>query len=326
MIARALRAKRVAAGALTLASPEVKFSLSNESDSPTDVGAYQLVEANKTVEEFMLLGNVLVANRLLESYPGLTLLRNHPSPPVGKFKELIELAATAGVELDVSSSRALADSLDLATREGDPYFNKLLRILSTRCMAPAKYFCSSDKPREEWLHYGLAAPTYTHFTSPIRRYADVVVHRLLAAAINAEALPKQYTNSDAKTELKNVTTNLNARNKSAQLAGRDSVALYTRLYFRDHAQARIEARVLNVTPEKIDILVPRFGIEGTIWLVPRGDEDVKVANAAVADISHDEALHKVAWTCGDGGRATVKIFDIVSFSLCLFVRARSHAV
>lgn len=59
----------------------------------------------------------------------------------------------------------------------------------TRCMMPAQYLCSGEHAQEEWHHYGLAAPIYTHFTSPIRRYADVCVHRLLGAAIGVAPLP-----------------------------------------------------------------------------------------------------------------------------------------
>jgi exosome complex exonuclease DIS3/RRP44 len=115
--------------------------------------------------------------------PGLIFLL------IQQFAPLVSAAAAVGVTLDITTSKTLADSLDAAVRPGDDYFNKLLRILSTRCMMPAQYFCSGVLPKESWHHYGLAAPVYTHFTSPIRRYADVVVHRLLAAAIGVIALP-----------------------------------------------------------------------------------------------------------------------------------------
>src|SRR5947207_14582054 len=90
--------------------------------------------------------------------------------------------------LDVTSSLSLATSLDKCTIPGDPFFNTLIRILATRCMLSAEYFPSGTFSPPEFRHYGLASPIYTHFTSPIRRYADVVVHRQLACAIGYEEM------------------------------------------------------------------------------------------------------------------------------------------
>jgi exosome complex exonuclease DIS3/RRP44 len=173
-LARKFRKRRIDAGALTLASPEVKFVLDSESLNPTDVQAYALVEANALVEEFMLLANVTVSKKILRHYPTLSVLRRHPSPNRGMFDGLISKARSRGFELDIEDSKRLADSLDAAQLEGEPYFNKLLRILSTRCMSPAQYFCSGEYRAMDWHHYGLAAPVYTHFTSPIRRYAFLI--------------------------------------------------------------------------------------------------------------------------------------------------------
>ena len=65
----------------------------------------------------------------------------------------------------------------------------IVRVLLTQCMQLAKYFSSGSIPEEEYKHYGLALPFYTHFTSPIRRYADQIVHRLIAACIEYDNLP-----------------------------------------------------------------------------------------------------------------------------------------
>lgn len=69
----------------------------------------------------------------------------------------------------MDSSKDLANSLDKAIKPDNPFFNTMLRILATRCMLQAVYFASGTKSYDEFLHYGLATPIYTHFTSPIRR-------------------------------------------------------------------------------------------------------------------------------------------------------------
>ena len=166
LLARKFRKRRIDAGALTLASPEVKFVLDSESLNPTDVQAYALLEANSVVEEFMLLANVTVAKKILRHYPTLSVLRRHPSPNRTMFDSLISKAKTIGVSINIDDSKKLADSLDAAQVESDPYINKLLRILSTRCMSPAQYFCSGELRPSEYGHFGLAALVYTHFTSP----------------------------------------------------------------------------------------------------------------------------------------------------------------
>ena len=157
-LARKLRVRRIAAGALTLASPEVRFVLDSESLNPTDVQVYQQFEANALVEEFMLLANVTVGKKILRHFPTLSVLRRHPVPNREMFDSLISKAKCRGFSIDINDSKKLADSLDKAVIEEDPYFNTLLRILSTRCMSPAQYFCSGEYRPRDWHHYGLAAP------------------------------------------------------------------------------------------------------------------------------------------------------------------------
>ena len=194
---------------------------------------------------------------ILKHFPTLGILRRHQPPSREQFAPLLAAAKSVGVLLDISSSKTLADSLDRAVREDDPFFNKLLRILSTRCMMPAQYFCSGEIPKDQWHHYGLATQVYTHFTSPIRRYADVLVHRLLAAAIGVSPLPA--CNAD-RGKQQDLCAHMNRRHRAAQYAQRASVNLYTNIYFKDKALVE-DGYVLHITNEHLQVLIPRFGIE-----------------------------------------------------------------
>ncbi|CAL4937449.1 unnamed protein product [Urochloa decumbens] len=266
-LAKIMRQRRCDRGALTLASAEVKFEIDSETHDPLDIGIYQIREANQMIEEFMLAANISVAEKILKHFPLCSLLRRHPSPTKEMLEPLLRTASSVGLNLDVSSSKALAESLDNA-KNNDPYFNKLIRILATRCMTQAVYFCSGDLTFSEYYHYGLAASLYTHFTSPIRRYADVVVHRLLAAALEIAKLPPIFQDGP---QLTGIADNLNYRHRNAQMASRASVELHTLIYFRTRP-TDTEARIVKIKANGFIVFVPKFGIEGPIYLTPKGDK------------------------------------------------------
>ncbi|KAF2312515.1 hypothetical protein GH714_034930 [Hevea brasiliensis] len=274
-LAKIMRQRRIERGALTLASAEVKFQIDTETHDPLDIGMYQIREANQMVEEFMLAANVSVAQQILEHFPGCSLLRRHPTPTKDMLEPLLRTAASVGLNLDISSSKALADSLDCAVSD-DPYFNKLIRIMATRCMTQAVYFCSGDLTPPEFHHYGLAAPLYTHFTSPIRRYADVIVHRLLAASLGIYKLPTVFRD---RPQLTSIADNLNYRHRNAQMASRGSVELHTLIYFRKRP-TDTEARIVKIrsngfivfVPKGLTIIFYRYGIEGPVYLTTKGEK------------------------------------------------------
>ena len=314
-LARQFRSRRINAGALTLASPEVKFVLDSESLNPTDVQAYTLYEANALVEEFMLLANVTVSKKILRHYPTLSVLRRHPAPNRSMFDGLIQKAQTRGISICIDDSKKLADSLDAAANvtSDDPYLNQLLRILSTRCMSPAQYFCSGEYQAKDWHHYGLAAPVYTHFTSPIRRYADVCVHRLLAAAIGVAPLPVFLS---SKSYLHDLAANMNRRHRAAQLAGRASVQLHTLIFFAGDEEGEgggikeEDAYVLDVetaamSEPSFSVMVPRYGIEGRVRLSKIAGNDECLVR--------DPEKHRLGYKDAKTGKllASVAVFDKV---------------
>ncbi|XP_056008572.1 exosome complex exonuclease RRP44-like isoform X2 [Ostrea edulis] len=261
-LAKILKQKRIDKGALSLASSEVRFHIDSETHDPIDVETKQIRETNSMVEEFMLLANVATAQKTLKEFPDCSCLRRHPCPPPSNFDPLIKAAQSKGFKIDVSSGKALADSLERAVLPNDPYFNVMLRIMTTRCMTQAVYFCSGMLPAPEYLHYGLAAEIYTHFTSPIRRYSDIIVHRLLAVCIGADASYPELTD---KYKTQAVCNNLNFRHKMAQYAGRASVNLHTHIFFKNR-HVDNEGYVLFVRKNAIQILIPKYGLEATLYL------------------------------------------------------------
>jgi exoribonuclease R len=140
-----------------------------------------------------------------------------------------------------------------------------VRILATRSMQQARYFCSGAFTPTDYLHYGLAAPIYTHFTSPIRRYADQVVHRMAAAAIGWEAeCPSLHDGSQIST----LAQSLNERHAAAKEAERASVGLHALSYFRGREVVE-QGYATYVSATGVTVLVPRFGIEAWVPL-PEG--------------------------------------------------------
>ncbi|KAJ1946814.1 exosome catalytic subunit dis3 [Kickxella alabastrina] len=283
MLAKKLRQRRMDAGALTLSSPEVRFRLENDSQDPVDVEMKALKETNALVEEFMLLANISVAGKIYEHFPDSAMLRRHPEPPAQNFDNLQHALKPLGIQLETGSSLALARSLDRAIVPNDPYFNNLLRILTTRCMMQAQYFCSGTCTPEEFRHYGLASEIYTHFTSPIRRYADVMVHRLLHASIDRDAIyGSELTDKTKMTEQCEV---LNHRHRMAQQAGRSSVELYTNLFFKGKTIEE-PGYVTQILQNGFGVLIPSYGIEGVVYTTNKEDSEAMVAALEYVQESH----------------------------------------
>ncbi|KAI5206667.1 hypothetical protein AUEXF2481DRAFT_9194 [Aureobasidium subglaciale EXF-2481] len=263
MLSKKLKKKRMDAGALNLASPEVRVQTESETADPADVQTKQHLDTMSLVEEFMLLANTSVAARIYEAYPQTALLRRHAAPPKTNFEELSnQLRVKRGMELRTDSSKALADSLDTCTDPSEPFFNTLVRIMATRCMMSAEYFCSGTQAYPEFRHYGLASEIYTHFTSPIRRYADLEAHRQLAAAIDYEPLDASLL---SKAKLEGVCKNINVRHRNAQMAGRASVEYYVGQALKGRVVDE-DGFIMRVFSNGFVVFVPRFGIEGLIRL------------------------------------------------------------
>ncbi|CEP21260.1 dis3 [Cyberlindnera jadinii] len=300
-LSKKLKQKRLDAGALNLASPEVKVHMDSETSDPGEVEIKKLFETNSLVEEFMLLANISVARKIYSEYPQTAMLRRHNSPPATNFEKLNDmLRVRKNMAISIESSKALADSLDRCVDPNDEYFNTLLRIMSTRAMTAAEYFSSGSYGYPEFRHYGLAVDIYTHFTSPIRRYCDVVAHRQLAGAIGYEPLDLGHRD---KSKMETICKNLNKRHRNAQFAGRASIEYYVGQVMKNNESVET-GYVIRVFSNGVVVLVPKFGVESLIKL-----DDL---TSHVESVNFEEDKYQLTFTTQDGKhQRTVAVFDQV---------------
>ncbi|CAK9436797.1 uncharacterized protein LODBEIA_P13190 [Lodderomyces beijingensis] len=299
-LSKKMKQKRLDAGALNLASPEVKVHMDSETSDPQEVEIKKLLETNSLVEEFMLFANISVARKIYDAYPQTAMLRRHAAPPATNFETLNDMLNVRknGLSISLESSKALADSLDRCVDPNDPYFNTLIRIMSTRCMMAAEYFPSGSYGYPEFRHYGLAVDIYTHFTSPIRRYCDVVAHRQLAGAIGYENLDLSHRD---KNKMEMIVRNINKRHRNAQFAGRSSIEYYVGQVMRNN-ESEQEGYVIKGFNNGVVVLVPKFGVEALIKLESMGD---------VNSANYDEDKYELTFTDFSGNKRKVGVFDKV---------------
>jgi ribonuclease R len=185
-IAQRLRKKRFAKGAINFSSQEIRFKL-DEKGKPIGIVVKESKEAHQLIEEFMLLANRIVAetvNKIKVNKKEIPFpYRVHDVPDEEKLTPFIAFARKYGHKFDISSPEAIASSFNqmLEDVKGRPE-QHVLEQLGIRTMAKAIY------TSENIGHYGLAFPHYCHFTSPIRRYPDILVHRVLESILENQPI------------------------------------------------------------------------------------------------------------------------------------------
>ncbi|KAJ1308908.1 hypothetical protein OPQ81_004593 [Rhizoctonia solani] len=257
-LAKQMRERRIENGTLSVQTLKLKFDL-DESGAPIDCSDEMQTEANYLVSEFMILTNTAVAQQIAVHLPEQALLRRHEEPIERRLAGFRERAARLGYNIDTSSAGALQKSFNAIQ---DPVARRVLEILCSKAMHRAKYFCTGMLDIAKYSHYALAEPLYTHFTSPIRRYADIIVHRQLESVITPGSDVKFTMDRDSVAK---VAQQCNIKKGSAKLAQEQSAHLFLCLLISDLTQKYgpvvRQARVVGVLDAAFDVLIPEFGIE-----------------------------------------------------------------
>ncbi|KAI9322437.1 hypothetical protein BX666DRAFT_1848894 [Dichotomocladium elegans] len=260
-LSRQMRKRRFENGALSINSIRLCFEL-DDSGEPKDVWVYELKAANRLIEEFMLCANMSVAEKIINHFPDEALLRRHAPPLEKRLDEFLQLSEKLGYHLDGSSSGSLQESFNAIESE---QAKAVLTILAIKPMQRAKYFCTGAIDIARYSHYALNVPLYTHFTSPIRRYADIIVHRLLDASLQG----KKASGYDTK-KVQKIALDCNRKSDGARNAQDQSIQLYLAHYLQRLEQTSgpiiRSAVVVQVTKEAFDVIVPEYGIEKRIPL------------------------------------------------------------
>eukprot|EP01054_Gregarina_sp_Poly1_P002506 Gregarina_sp_Poly_1__2505@NODE_167_length_12139_cov_61_777005_g148_i0_p1_GENE_NODE_167_length_12139_cov_61_777005_g148_i0NODE_167_length_12139_cov_61_777005_g148_i0_p1_ORF_typecomplete_len1156_score226_24RNB/PF00773_19/2_4e111OB_Dis3/PF17849_1/2_4e03OB_Dis3/PF17849_1/1_1e16Rrp44_CSD1/PF17216_3/1_1e16CSD2/PF17876_1/0_57CSD2/PF17876_1/4_3e08Rrp44_S1/PF17215_3/2_3e06OB_RNB/PF08206_11/0_17OB_RNB/PF08206_11/2_2e03_NODE_167_length_12139_cov_61_777005_g148_i0856012027 len=262
-LAKIFKKKRLRRGAVELASTEVKFDFRRDDEKrsdPTGVAAYVHYDTHSLVEEMMLLANMAVAEKIVLSFPDCAVLRRHPPPKTEGLAHLAQVLQSKGFKFKYGTNAQLAESLNKCKIKEDPLFNKMLRSITVQYMNQAVYFCTGEiKDDEKRKHYALASDLYTHFTSPIRRYADILVHRLLAASLNIESLP---LSASKPAEMVEHCERLTQRHRNAQFCSRASADYYAYQYFSKRGSVVVNGVIKQVRKNGCYVVVPETGVNG----------------------------------------------------------------
>lgn len=276
-LTKKIRKKRIKEGSIEMGGIEVRFKLAEDNKKPIGVYFKEQKDANKLIEEFMLLANKSVA-KTLSNANWTNVYRVHDTPNMDKLNELVNICNTFNHELTINDdSNEIKKSLNKLIHEikGTPEEN-MIETLVTRCMSKATYTIKNIG------HYGLGFTHYSHFTSPIRRYPDLITHRILFDYLN-----KKSQGNPGKIEEQ--AKWCSSRELVAAKAQRDSIKYKQAEYLLDKIGKIFDGIVSGVTDWGMYVELVESKCEGMIrYNKLEGDWSVDVNNYTITNITGEK--------------------------------------
>ncbi len=287
----ALAIARDRRGPLDLDLPERKIEL-DEKGRIASISNRMRLDAHRLIEECMIQANVCAAETLEQKRSPL-IYRVHDTPTEEKLNSLREVLASIDLSLAKGQVMKPTNFNTILARAKDTEFNQLVNDIVLRSQSQAVY------TPENLGHFGLNLRRYAHFTSPIRRYADLIVHRAL---VRAHDFGKDGLTDVEADKLAEIAEEISNHERRAMAAERDSVDRYLAAYMHDQVGETFHGRISGVTRFGLFVRLPDSGADGLVPIATLGNEY----------FFHDEATHALV---GDRSRKGYRLGDIVEVRL-----------
>ena len=309
-LAKKLRSKRMSSGAISFDKVEVKFNLDNDAN-PIGVYFKTSKQANKLIEEFMLLANKKVAEFIGNKKPQKTFIyRVHDEPNDSKLAALQGIVSRFGYKLNFQDRKSISTSLNnLLKGVNGKKEQNLVDTLTIRTMSKAEYTTNNIG------HYGLAFDYYSHFTSPIRRYPDVMTHRLLQYYLDG----KKSANQEVYEEKCKHSSNMEYL---ATKAERNSIKYMQIKFMQDHKDQEFIGVISGVTDWGIYVEIIENKCEGMVRVSSIKDDHYIFDQSEYALIGRNT---KNVYQLGDEVVVKVKDADLVKKHLDFHLIGKNEA-